>query len=427
MARKRPVRLLYADADGKIYDHPRLLAAAEAGRGPARVPPREWAPLPAGSELFALPGRRPVGLDPDSGRPVTLQHLPGSRGAEARAVAAFVSPAYTRTRNPAFDRGQEAPELPLFAYTAVGWRGENFVTAAWRVDADERQDFRHFEHQDCNAAVDRALDEFPGNTLVQQLAICVREYGCAAARNFVLGRWECPLPTAPACNAACVGCVSEQPAQCCPAPQRRLTETPAVEDIAAVAVRHIERAERPVVSFGQGCEGEPLLVWKTLRGAIQQIRSRTDQGTINLNSNASKTDAVEALAASGLDAMRVTLASPREKAYRAYHRPRNYALDDVIASIRVARAAGVHVSLNLLVFPGMTDCEDEVEALLALLRDPGVDGIQLRNLNLDPDRYHEAMADAWPQAEPMGVRALAERLSRAFPEMWLGYYNPYLG
>jgi len=425
MARHQPARLLYADAEGKIYDHPRLLAAAEAGGRTAGLPVRELIALPAGSELFALPGRRPIGLDPDTGRPVVLRRMPGGRDAP-RAVAAFVSPAYTRTRNPAFESAAEAPELPLFAYTAVAWHAGDFAAAAFRVDDDERQDFRHFEGQDLEAAVLAALAEFPDNSLVAQLATCVREYGCAAAKNFVLHRWECPLPTAPACNAACVGCVSEQPSGCCPAPQRRLTKTPTPDEIAEVATRHIARAERPVVSFGQGCEGEPLLVWQTLRDAIREIRERTELGTINLNSNASRPEAVKALAAAGLDAMRATMISPRKAAYDAYHRPRGYGLDDVLASIRAAREHGVHVSLNLLVFPGMTDCEDEVEALWGLLRDPGVDGIQLRNLNLDPERYRSAMGDAWPQGKPIGVRALAGRLRAEFPEVWLGYYNPAL-
>ncbi|MCK4423827.1 MAG: hypothetical protein KAV18_07145 [Candidatus Omnitrophica bacterium] len=45
---------------------------------------------------------------------------------------------------------------------------------------------------------------------------------------------------------------------------------------------------QPVVSFGQGCEGEPLLVYKTLSQAIKLIRKQTKKGTINLNTNASR-------------------------------------------------------------------------------------------------------------------------------------------
>ncbi|MEN8162032.1 MAG: hypothetical protein ABFS41_18325 [Myxococcota bacterium] len=76
-----PVRLLVADEDGRIYDHPELTLAGERGAGPERIGAREWLPLPRGSDLFALPGRAPVGLD---GRcPVVVDEW---LGGEARAV-----------------------------------------------------------------------------------------------------------------------------------------------------------------------------------------------------------------------------------------------------------------------------------------------------------------------------------------------------
>ena len=31
---------------------------------------------------------------------------------------------------------------------------------------------------------------------------------------------------------------------------------------------HLETAPYPLISFGQGCEGEPLLMWETIRDAI---------------------------------------------------------------------------------------------------------------------------------------------------------------
>ncbi|MBV5345336.1 MAG: hypothetical protein JZU63_07315, partial [Rhodoferax sp.] len=59
------------------------------------------------------------------------------------------------------------------------------------------------------------------------------------------------------------------------------------QEIAAVAVPHLQRAEHAIVSFGQGCEGEPLLQAQTIAQAIRRIRKKTSRGTINLNSNAS--------------------------------------------------------------------------------------------------------------------------------------------
>ena len=67
--------------------------------------------------------------------------------------------------------------------------------------------------------------------------------------------------------------------------QDRITFTPSPEEIAEVALAHIQRVENSVVSFGQGCEGDPLLATHVIEPAIRQIRSQTDRGTINMNTN----------------------------------------------------------------------------------------------------------------------------------------------
>ena len=64
-------------------------------------------------------------------------------------------------------------------------------------------------------------------------------------------------------------------------PKYRVT----AEEIAEVALFHIDNVDDPVVSFGQGCEGEPLMVADVLEEAILLIRKETSKGIINLNSN----------------------------------------------------------------------------------------------------------------------------------------------
>ena len=44
---------------------------------------------------------------------------------------------------------------------------------------------------------------------------------------------------------------------------------------------------RVMVSFGQGCEGEPLLRWKEIERAIRLVRARTRRGSIHANTNGS--------------------------------------------------------------------------------------------------------------------------------------------
>src|SRR5262247_2905274 len=115
---REPVRLLVSDADGRIYDHPRLLLAGERGAGPEPIDAGELLPLPRGSDLFALPGRTPIGIAPGTGR---RQVVARAAGGEARAVAAFLAPAHTAGHHAAWRTRPGAPVLPTYAYTAVGF------------------------------------------------------------------------------------------------------------------------------------------------------------------------------------------------------------------------------------------------------------------------------------------------------------------
>jgi wyosine [tRNA(Phe)-imidazoG37] synthetase (radical SAM superfamily) len=200
---------------------------------------------------------------------------------------------------------------------------------------------------------------------------------------------------------------------------------PTPEEIAEVAVPHINRAEHPVVSFGQGCEGEPLLQTKTIEQAIRIIRQQTDRGTINLNSNASMPDRVARLAHAGLDSMRVSMNSARPEMYERYYRPHSYTFADVLSSIRIMKQAGKFVSLNYFILPGFTDDPEEAAAFFDLVEDYRPDLIQLRNLNMDPDWYLSAMQQT-SQKYPLGILRWLSTLKQAFPKLRFGYFNPYL-
>src|SRR5204863_4789699 len=122
------------------------------------------------------------------------------------------------------------------------------------------------------------------------------------------------------------------------------------------------------VSFGQGCEGEPLTRYRAIAQAIRLMRARTSRGSININTNASLPHALEALFDAGLDAVRVSLNSAVKDLYEAYYQPVRYGWEEVEDSVALARKRRAYVALNLLVFPGVTDRAGEVERLLALVR-----------------------------------------------------------
>jgi len=199
----------------------------------------------------------------------------------------------------------------------------------------------------------------------------------------------------------------------------RIRFVPTVDEILDVALPHLEKAEDAIVSFGQGCEGEPLMQWRLLERSTRELRKRTDCGTINLNTNGSFPHRVRKLCDAGLDSIRVTLNSPHLKFYKRYHRPKGYSLGEVLDSLIQAEEKGIYTSINLLVFPGFTDREDELEGLIELIGKTNLNLIQMRNLNIDPDLYLKTVG----KGEGMGISKMIDALKSEFPSLQFGYFN----
>jgi wyosine [tRNA(Phe)-imidazoG37] synthetase (radical SAM superfamily) len=417
--------LVIADRKGALLDFPSLTMAGMSNGRFMQPEVHDLIPLPDGSELFVLPGRLPVGCNPSNREPLLIEEHPCTPGEPVQAVAAFMAPAYTAILNSAYQASKDAPVLPLFAYTAVGWLKGRFWVTAFRSDPDRRQDSIQFNQAIITRKTRKKLARFENNRLIQHLGKCCLTYGCPAARNYFLERWEAPLPTSPACNARCVGCISLQTSGCCRSTQDRIGFIPTPNEIEQTAVPHLEKAKRAIVSFGQGCEGEPLLQSETIEKAIRRIRKRTSRGTINLNSNSSLPDAVARLAHAGLDSLRVSLNSAQPHYYHRYYRPINYVFGDVLESIKVMKGKGRFVSLNYFMLPGVTDSENEFIALSDLLGNCKPDLIQLRNLNMDPEWYLKTLHHSEDE-KCLGVRNWLQTLKNRFPALRFGYYNPPL-
>ena len=409
---------LFADHKARILDAGGLELAGQTGRSWVRVPSADLIPVPEGTRLFTLPGRTPAAWDPGARRFVAVG--PPRRGGTADAVAAFLPPGYLRLYLPAV-AAERGPRLPLWTYTAVGWDAGGFRAAALRIDASDHSEPRHYDDRVVAERVRVRTARRPGNRLLRHLAHCALHDHCLAAKNLFLGRWEAPLPTSPTCNASCAGCLSLQGAGGCAASHERIGFVPTVEEIVETALPHLEAAPEAVVSFGQGCEGEPLLQADLLARAVRRLRAATQRGTIHCNTNGCDPAAVRSLARAGLDSIRVTLNAAEAEAYRAYHRPRGYDFSDVVASIRTAVDHGLFTSLNLLVFPGVTDQPAQVEALLELIRTTGIHMVQMRNLSIDPRLYLELFPEAG--GGTVGLRELVRRLEEAFPALEIGYFN----
>ncbi|MBA4167205.1 MAG: radical SAM protein, partial [Chitinophagaceae bacterium] len=409
--------LLYSDGKGTIYEDTSLFSVGRSGWDAFEVPSEEWIGLPSGGSLYELPGRKGIGIDVKTGDMRLCE--------KGWAVAAFIPPAYTGLFLAAYETAPDAPTLPLFCYTAAGWFEDKFYVPAVRIEKDIRQEAVGYNEEIIAEGVRNIVSAFPGNRLLKHLSEkCCLTYHCPAARNYFSGRWECPVPTSPACNANCIGCISFQPEEeNIMSTQDRLTFKPTAAEIIEFTVPHLQTAPFPIVSFGQGCEGEPLLMWETIRESIIEIRKHTARGSININTNGSKPNAVKALCEAGLDSIRVSTNSARKNIYEKYYRPNNYVFEDIVESLKVVRGFGGWTSINYFVFPGMTDSIEEYEALRKLIIDADLSMIQWRNFNIDPDWYL-GKTGVQETGEMLGVKQLMELIREEFPNLKFGYFNP---
>ncbi|HEV8671376.1 MAG TPA: radical SAM protein [Candidatus Limnocylindria bacterium] len=400
-------RAVHADRAGRIIvsDH-----AAAAFDGAATVPFSDAVRLPAGATVLHVE-REAETLD-RSGRARRV-------GPGRLAVAAVVPRGHLRTQLPAYADATDKPDLTPRAYAAVAADdGGELMVAAVLIDSDPTRDAEAYPKNEIAAKVNDALRSRPADRLIRQLARCAREYGCRAAANAFYGRWECALPIAAPPNehpptALALRLDGEAD------PREPAAFHATADEVAALATRHIA-AGGTLVSFGRACEGEPLLVSRSIEDAMRLIRATTRSGTIHVETNGSVPAALRRLTASGLDAVTIRLASARADTYEALHRPEGYRFTDVRASIRVAAEQHLATSLLIPVLPGVFDRSEEIAAIVDLageLREGSA--ILLRDLAADPLR---ALALVKGGETRVGVARALERLREELPHLRIGSF-----
>lgn len=407
------ITAVYADEEGTILDAAGLRGMGRVGSKNIALRPEDLIPLPESADLMLLPDHQAVGQT-SAGEILPIM---------GTAVAAILPAGYTRLFLPAYEREEDAERLPLYGYTAVVVYRDALYCAAIYTDENDKWDPVHYNTPELKKLVKRTKKDLPGNRIVEQVGGCSLKWHCCTAQNLFYRRWEAGIPASPVCNANCFGCISLQPAECCPSPQQRIDFRPTPEEIAEVGIYHLSVAPDGIISFGQGCEGEPSLAASNIAAGIRLIRAKTKKGQINMNSNAGYTEGIREIVDAGLDSLRVSIISARPESYDAYYRA-SYHLDDVKASIRYALAHGTYVSLNLLYFPGFNDRPEEFGAWQTFFRELPVQMIQVRNLNIDPDAFLDIMPPE--QEAPIGTREFLERLHEEFPQLIIGSFSHYI-
>jgi pyruvate-formate lyase-activating enzyme len=403
-------RLLYATADGRLCVDDSLQATARSGWeiGVAN----RLIPLPAGATLVHLPGRIPLGRS-SSGEIGPLDD------GGAVAVAAVLPPGYLRTWLPAYADDGQPPVLPLYGYAAVAAVDGEPHVAAMRTDRWSAWDPQAGNRRHIDREIRAARRPLPDSRLRRHLERCATDYRCLTAQNLFLRRGEGAIPVSPACNAACLGCISEQWGDVA-SPQTRLAFAPTAAEIAELAGWHLSAGPSNFVSFGQGCEGEALTRGAALVEATRRIRSAWPEATIHINTNGSRPDVLRRLIDAGLNSIRISIFSLDDVRFRAYYRPVGYGLGQVAHCAELVAAAGGQVTINLLTFPGISDAQPEIDALVAFVREHGVHQVQLRSLNVDP---HWLLARIPHPTRGIGMRRFVKDLTNRCPGLQLGNFT----
>ena len=461
MAKSERPKLLVAAHDGTVFEHPTLEMVLDNGLDVSRAGAKDLIPLPAGWDLMAMPGTRPIGYDPQSGRFVTVTSFDDhGKSFEPWAVAVHPPPGYMRLFHPGAEYtdathpdvklrvavtvtaptsrsglplvhesgGDDGarPGLPLWAYTAVGMTRKGPMAALFLADETTRWAPSLYYQGDLKERIAKRVEADPDNQVLRQLAQCAGDYLCCCAQNVFYERWEGAVPIAPACTAACLGCLSKDPAWATPTPQKRLKFQPSADEIARVIAHHLERAPEPMMSFGQGCEGEPTMNGPVIVESIRRARERTNRGVINVNTNGSRPDTVRECARAGATALRISINTFDRDMYTAYYRPGDYDFDDVVKSLYVGRDEGMYVSINLLIWPGWSDRLAEVDAISKIVDDGALQMIQLRNLCVDPGHYRTVLPPREQRGMLLGMRGFVDELHKRHPKLRFGTFNPRL-
>ncbi len=453
------INLLYSNTGGKIFEDPRYLMLGARGLNFILPSREELIKLPPFAKIFFIPDSPAIGLNPEGidhpstfkdgsnptriGRPLSINPegivLPDtsqrkglkvgpkkktgrieSLGRGQNAVSVFLPPGYLRTLLPAIEFKKTKKFLPLWAYTAIGIKNKEFYACAIRIDKYEKWEPENYDDRKLLSNAKNLKKEFRNNPLFKQLFKCATIYHCFTAKNFFLGYPELAVPLSARCNASCIGCISLQRENKFPSSQQRITKSPSIRDVLGIIDYHIKNIEKPIISFGQGCEGEPLLEVELISKIIKTLKPSYKNATFNINTNGSLTKNLKSLIKAGLDTARVSINSAIKERYNLYFRPRGYSFNDVINSIKLLKDSGVYVTLNILVFPGITDEKDEIDELKKLIRDVKPNMLQLRNLNIDPRLYLKLIK---PKEKSVGIINFLKTIKKTFPKLRVGSFN----
>jgi hypothetical protein len=86
----------------------------------------------------------------------------------------------------------------------------------------------------------------------------------------------------------------------------------------------------------------------------------------------------------------------------------------------------MHVSINLLIWPGWTDRMVEIDRISKVVEDGALHMIQLRNLCVDPGHFRTLLPPRAQRGMLLGMKEFVAELNRRHPRLRFGTFNPRL-
>ena len=207
-----------------------------------------------------------------------------------------------------------------------------------------------------------------------------------------------------------------------------------------------------IVSFGCDCEknqGEQIKFeeknnLQLISQTIKNIRSKTKYGKINLHTFAQIPENIKFLEESGLDSITVVLNSFIPIHFLPFY---NYYLEkcsfhpisfeneedlgkkslklfkNIKESISIIKKAGKLVHLEYLVYPGINDKVEEIEAINHFIDSTPIDSIHFKNLTFDPHLYLR-MLSITNESDDLGLDFLIKSIKKNHPNLPITAFIP---
>ncbi len=415
-----PLRLLLVSEEGEFFEHPKLepLPTRAGERLPADLGgPDLFRASPSGSERVVLRGHRPIGWDPERQRRVRLTKIERKgREQDVWAVGATLPPDWLCLRAPSSEGEPDIPDAHLPAYCEVAAREDAVLVAASNLRTS-CGDALAYDTPDLFSRVQRRLAATPGNRVLRRLAHCALEYSCRMAQNFFYRRGEVFLSVSGGCDAERRRCTAFHPPQNGGSVNDSSRATSRVEDLVDVGAEHLREARSGTVTFGLGAGGDQRLSYERIKRSILMLRAHAPDARLNLDTQAGVPSLIGRLFTAGLSSVRIGLNSAVRQHYERCYGSTGATFENLRSTLGVARGKGGRIFLGLEVVPGLSDQPSELEALLRLIAEFDVEGVQLRTRS-GPQEVPPAAV--FGERSALGVGELVRQLRSRAPGLWLG-------